>query len=191
MTDAKPLTRPVNYKHPCGAVIWVNLEADVAAAVAEQAGFFIAESAATTITTPSKTSEAPMPRKTTFRGEAKGRIDGDRAFVTLTDGNITNGHFYLKSILEFFPEDAIGGSDRSQAAKAKLTLAYSPGQKDVRTDITGPNQLSRETRSSHCFFRERTPIKDFFKRSGAAAGDSVVIERLATHQFSISLLKAE
>jgi ASCH domain len=188
--DAKPLTRPVNYKHPYGAVIWVNLDPDVAAAITEQAGVLAAISADTTISTPSKTSRTTAHGRTALRREAKGLIDGERAFITLTDGNITNGHFYLRSILEFFPEDAIGGSDRSQTAKATLTLDYHPGQKDVRTDITGPNRLTREKRSSHCFFRERTPTKDFFKRSGAAAGDSVVIERLASHHFSIFLLKA-
>ncbi len=189
MSDARPLARPVTYTHPSGAVIWVNLEPDVAAAVTTQAGYPTERSAAT-VATASISSQSAAPSKTAQRAEAKGRIDGEKAFVTLTNGNITNGHFYLKSILQFFPEDAIGGSDRSQAAKATLSLAYHPGQKDVQTDITGPNRLGREKRSFHCFFRERASIKDFFRRSGAIAGDSVVIERLASHRFSISLLRA-
>lgn len=33
LTDARPLSRPVRYKHRCGVVIWVNLEDDVSAQV--------------------------------------------------------------------------------------------------------------------------------------------------------------
>ena len=34
--NARPLSRPVRYKHPSGAVIWVNLEPDTAAAIQAQ-----------------------------------------------------------------------------------------------------------------------------------------------------------
>lgn len=36
ITDARPLARPVPYSHPSGAVIWVTLADDVAAAVKNQ-----------------------------------------------------------------------------------------------------------------------------------------------------------
>jgi hypothetical protein len=37
LTNAQPLPRPVPYKHPSGAVIWVNLEPETAASVKAQA----------------------------------------------------------------------------------------------------------------------------------------------------------
>ena len=37
LANARPFNRPVPYRHPLGAVIWVNLEADTAAKVGEQA----------------------------------------------------------------------------------------------------------------------------------------------------------
>lgn len=37
MANARPLSKPVPYKHPSGAVIWVNLEPDTAAKVEAQA----------------------------------------------------------------------------------------------------------------------------------------------------------
>lgn len=36
LSNARPLTKPVAYKHPSGAVIWVNIEPDTAAKVEAQ-----------------------------------------------------------------------------------------------------------------------------------------------------------
>lgn len=36
LENVQPLPRPLSYKHPYGAVIWVNLENDLAAAIAAQ-----------------------------------------------------------------------------------------------------------------------------------------------------------
>ena len=44
------------------------------------------------------------------RTPIRGWIDGNVAHLPLSDGNIANGHFYLRSILEFFPPEAVGGS---------------------------------------------------------------------------------
>lgn len=37
LSNARPLPKPVPYKHPSGAVIWVNIEPDTAAKVEAQA----------------------------------------------------------------------------------------------------------------------------------------------------------
>ncbi len=38
LEDAAPLAQPISYRHPFGAVIWVNLDPDVVRAVQEQSG---------------------------------------------------------------------------------------------------------------------------------------------------------
>ena len=125
-----------------------------------------------------------MRKKLVVRGE----IAGDVASVPLTDGNIKNGHFYLRTILDFFPTDSIGGSDKSQSASRPLTVQFAPGRV-VTTDITGPNRASLQKRSSHCFFRDRSAIRDFFALSDAAGGDTVRIDREAPTRYRVTLIK--
>lgn len=191
LSEVVKLGELVAYRHPYGAVIWVNLEEEVAMKVTAQIGPLgglntpsIDEGAQSTA--PGKFPSQPSAS----RPKAPSRIEGDKAYVILTDGNARNGHFYLKSILEFFPPEAIGGSDKTQMSKILLTVDYRPGPSATNTDITGPNQLSSEKRSSHCFFRERAPIREFFWRSGAAGGDTVVIQRKSPMHFAVSLVKA-
>lgn len=191
LSEAVELAEPVAYTHPYGAVIWVNLEEDVAMKVAAQIGSLrdlkIPSMDRGALST---TDDRSASRQSASRAQASSRIEGGKAYVTLTDGNVRNGHFYLKSILEFFPSEAVGGSDKTQIAKTLLTIDYRPGSNATTTDITGPNRLSSEKRSSHCFFRERAPIREFFWRSGAVGGDTVAIERVSPMHFVVSLVKA-
>ncbi|MDF2797548.1 MAG: hypothetical protein K0R85_292 [Devosia sp.] len=191
LSEAAELAEPVAYRHPHGAVIWVNLEEEVATKVTAQIGHFgdLSTSSLNRMARLKATSRVAS-QPSASRAKAASRIEGDKAYVTLTDGNVRNGHFYLKSILEFFPPEAIGGSDKSQMSKVILTVDYRPGSKATTTDITGPNRLSNEKRSSHCFFRERAPTREFFRRSGAVGGDTVVIERISPMHFAVSLMKA-
>ncbi|MFJ5486147.1 ASCH domain-containing protein [Hansschlegelia beijingensis] len=187
---ARSLPKPVAYRHKPGSQSRIILDDDVAREVRRQIenSHVVADAAGSP--QPSRASRAmPTPaREGGSRTRIVGRIDGDTAYVPLSDGNIRHGHFYLRSVLGFFPETAIGGSDASQQARFLLTVRYEPGA-TVRTDIAGPNRISLEKRSVHFFFRERGPIRDFFARSGAQGGDTVVIRRDAPGSYTVTLQK--
>lgn len=193
LKDVRVLPRPVPYKHKFGAQSRIVLEDDVAAAIHEQlVGIgYAAASASPNLAVPPQPKRAMEDRTTAQKKRPRivGRIEGDTAYMPLSDGNITHNHFYLRSILDFFPEDSIGGSDETQRAKLMLTVQYVPGT-TVRTDISGPNRASREKRSAHYFFRERAPIKTFFARTNAQAGDTVVIRRDSPASYTVTLDKA-
>ncbi|CAO4172090.1 hypothetical protein [Methylorubrum aminovorans] len=190
--NARPLDRPVAYAHRSGAVIWVNLDPMVAEAVAAQAGALHASvrevqahscsSASDDLRTPAASS---VPGK---RTPIRGWINGNVAHLPLSEANIANGHFYLRSILEFFPPEAVGGSDKTQTADRLLTVRYQPGG-TVDTDIAGPNRGNLQKRSSHLFFRDRASIRDFFARSGAQGGDTLIIRREPQNNYTVTLEK--
>ncbi|AOG04752.1 hypothetical protein BSY19_794 [Bosea sp. RAC05] len=195
LAGARPLTRPVAYRHKSGAQSRVILDEDVGRAVRDQQ-----PSETKSQTVPVTTVDAPlvplrprteMPRVplSRTRETPDSRIDGDWACVSLTQGNLNSGHFYLRSILEFFPAAAVGGSDKGQIASLLLDLAIE-GVGTVRTDITGPDRLGRPGKSNHRLFRDRTSIAKFFKATGAEAGDLVMIERRGPQSFHVTLKKA-
>jgi hypothetical protein len=88
----------------------------------------------------------------------------------VTGGNIRNGHIYLP--LDFFPEDAIGGSNKTSAAPRQITVVFQPGA-TVQTDIDRTKRI----------LRNRAPVPDFFARANIAEGDKVRITRTAPHTF--------
>ncbi|WP_207183157.1 hypothetical protein [Methylobacterium indicum] len=192
--NAQPLERPVPYAHRSGAVIWVNLDPAVAEAVAAQIGVPRAPQPKSEPQSQIHQAASKRPPPTVLqpasgrRLRIQGWIDGDVAYLPLSQGNIRNNHFYLRSILDFFPPDGIGGSDETQRAARPVTVRYQPGT-TVETDIAGENRANSEKRSSHYFFRNRSPIKDFFARSGAQEGDTLVIRRENSHSYTVTLEK--
>lgn len=179
LEGAKPLAEPVSYRHPSGAVIWVNLEPEVAAAVQSQVvgpdmAFHLRPVQQSPI------SVMSQPDLQTARHELSGRTassssapSADTRSVVITGGNIRNNHIYLP--LEFFPTDAIGGKNKDEAAPRQLSITFQPGQV-VHTDIDGTKRI----------LRVRAPVGDFMARSGIVEGDKVVIRRNIPYAYSIS-----
>jgi hypothetical protein len=159
LAKARALTRPVPYSHPSGAVIWVNLDDTVSSAVQQQ-------SQSSNGVSPPPASPphpaAPSPGKITASGSARE--------VAVTGGNIRNGHIYLP--LDFFPEDAIGGSNKASAAPREITVVFQPGT-TIQTDID---------RTKH-ILRNRGAVSDFFVRANIVEGDKVRITRSAPDTF--------
>ena len=54
-------------------------------------------------------------------------------YVTVTQGNLDNHHLYLAKILDFFPEDVLGGSNFGQCARRMVRVHW--GNEVVETDI--------------------------------------------------------
>lgn len=94
--------------------------------------------------------------------------------IELTQGNINNDHLYLSSVIEFFPEAAIGGSNIDSQADTLLEV-HSGIEEAVLTDIAGDKNI----------FRKRSWVKEFFRVHGLKAGDCVIIEHTDTNRYHI------
>ena len=57
----------------------------------------------------------------------------------LTEGNLKNSHFYMRSFLDAFPADAIGGSNARSRAPRDVVVDWG-GESPARTDIDGAKQ---------------------------------------------------
>ena len=173
LANARPLPQPVPYQHKPGAMSRFSLEDDIAAVVAAQSGTTGTPSsrpekpAANPSLTATKASPIPMTTPPALPHQIETRI------VVLTDGNLGNNHIYIP--LDFFPDDAIGGSTKADTSPNLLTVTFQPGR-TVQTDIPAGRR----------FLRERAAFGELFVHAGLAAGDSVLITRTAPYAYTIS-----
>ncbi|MFC3118893.1 hypothetical protein [Jhaorihella thermophila] len=189
LADARRLPRPVPYRHPPGAVTWVTFEPEVSEAIAAQLGDLPADLSAGPAASPKKPAAprpAPLsshePRRAASAAVAPalspsrdGTIIGR---TELTEGNIKNNHFHVRSFIDKFPADAIGGSNAAQKAPREVVVDWG-GETPVMTDIDGQKK----------FFRARGWIRSFFERTGARAGDVVCVEQTGPYAYRVSLEK--
>jgi hypothetical protein len=94
----------------------------------------------------------------------------------LTEGNIDNHHFYLRRFFDRFPEDAVGGSNRTACASRTVLVDWGHGV-PIETDLDGEKK----------FFRKRGWVRAFFDRTGARAGDCVLVEETAPYRYRVTL----
>ncbi|MCV6609133.1 MAG: hypothetical protein OIF55_00010 [Amphritea sp.] len=94
--------------------------------------------------------------------------------IELTQGNINNDHLYLSSVIEFFPENSVGGANIESQADTLLEV-HSGINEPVLTDIAGDKKI----------FRKRSWVKEFFKVHGLKAGDSVIIEHTESNRYHV------
>jgi len=93
--------------------------------------------------------------------------------IEVSGGNVRNYHVNLRGTFGLFPDDCLGGSNESVAAKP-ITLVV--GTESVDTDID-------ETKA---IFRERGAIRRFFEEANVEEGDLVMIERLSDRKYGLS-----
>jgi hypothetical protein len=98
--------------------------------------------------------------------------------ITLKAGNFPpkNQHIYLgRRNLDFFPEDAIGGTNRDHAGEPiRVHFEGLTGQPTM-TDIAGEKAI----------FRCRGPVKRFFDYWDLREGDQVEIEQSGRREFRV------
>jgi hypothetical protein len=164
LSDVIRLPRPVRYKHPSGAVTWVNLEDHVIQAIQQQLD---------TLLSPPEQSE-PLPEQQT-RSEELAQSMKYLGEAQITQGNIDHNHFYLRNFIDQFPSDLIGGSNKREIAPRSATVHWYGGD-PVTTDIDGSKK----------FFRSRGWIGDFFRRNEVAVGDRLIVEELAPYQYRVT-----
>lgn len=178
LANAHPLASPVPYQHPSGAVIWVNLDDAVVAAIAAQVGASASSSALARPRIQRKVEAAlsapaePKPFVSPERQRAIS-LSTDTRKVIVTGGNIRNNHIYLP--LDFFPDDAIGGSNKAAVAPRSISVTFRPGV-TVETDIDRSKRI----------LRTRGPVGDFLARAGVNDGDTVLITRHSLYAYTIS-----
>ena len=103
-----------------------------------------------------------------------GRLIGE---VTINAANLRNNHFYLRPLIDQFPADVIGGSNKMAEAPSMVLIDWG-GPEPVRTDIDGKDKK---------FFRARSWIGAFYKLNHAEPGDRVVIHETAPYRYRVSL----
>lgn len=179
LVNVRSLASPVPYKHSSGAVIWVNLDDAVTAAInAQICGSDPLEKPGYAAATPRPPLEEHKKCIVGAR-ESKAEPEGiqptpsgprNTRVVQLTGGNIRNSHIYLP--LDFFPDDAIGGANRHNAAPRSVTVTFRPGE-IVETDIDRAKRI----------LRTRSAVRDFLARADMREGDNVLIERTAPYSY--------
>ena len=99
------------------------------------------------------------------------------AWVELSQGNLNNGHFYLNRMGDFFPPDAVGGSNALSAGNP-VDVVFETGE-TVSCDIAGDKMI----------LRDRGATARFFDTTGAREGDLVLVEKQDGRRFSVRLLR--
>lgn len=180
LAEARPLASPVRYQHPPGAVIWVNLGEAVASAIARQLDSAADEHLSPPPVAAGELSMArgeecssPVPVPPSCRGHSPlPPSGGTTRRVVVTGGNIRNSHIYLP--LDFFPEDTMGGRNKTEAAARAISVTFRPGM-TIETDIDRTKRI----------LRTRGPVGDFLARAGVQDGDAVLITRTAAYAYTI------
>jgi hypothetical protein len=95
--------------------------------------------------------------------------------IGLTQGNLNNGHVYLRQHLDFFPADAIGAANARDGQGIPLTVHFAGLPEAARTDIAGDKAI----------FRSRGPWRKFFAHHALQPGDTVIIERLSAREYRV------
>ena len=192
LADVQVLAKPVSYVHKRGAVIWVDLSSEVSEKIAEAFN----EMPITDHTTPTSPSRTVSPnlirsvepaafptavarpvarpaRSIDLPEEHPGKVLGRSQ---LTGGNLRNNHFYVGEFIDKFPQDTLGGKNKSHAAMREISIDWG-GPSTVLSDI---DKIKR-------IFRQRRWVKEFFASSGAREGDTVVVTSTGSYSVHIHL----
>lgn len=96
--------------------------------------------------------------------------------IAVTSGNLRNNSLYVSKVIERFPAWAVGGRDKSKAAKP-MTLMFHQGP-TVQTDIVGDRKL----------FRTRAWGR-WFGQHKVKPGDRVVFTPIDDCTYAVGLAK--
>ncbi|WP_275787439.1 ASCH domain-containing protein [Pararhizobium gei] len=163
------LPKPVRYRHPSGAVTWVNLDDKVTSSIEDQLLALRAGPQELEDRPNSIEASSEIPRVTWKKiGE-----------TFLTQGNLDNSHIYLRDFFDRFPVDAVGGSNKALRSTRDIQVSWNGGP-IITTDLDGSKK----------FFRARSWIRDFFAHHAADPGDKIVVEEGHPYEYRICFEKA-
>ena len=164
------LETPISYRHKSGAVSWVTLDPEVGLAIQAQ---LKGDSQ------PVVSEDRPWPSSEPFVTPSTVPVARQIGLIPLSEGNIRNNHFYLRSALDRFPADVIGGSNKTQMAMRTVVIDWG-GAAPAQTDIDGQKK----------FFRSRGWIRSFFEANQAQPGDRVRLEQTGPYTYRVELKKS-
>lgn len=173
LADVQILSMPVPYRHPSGAVTWVDLALEVQARIAGR-------TAAPAVAAASPAAEQVRTARTARTALSSPPLADDLAGIRipLSGGNLRNGHFSLRPARHLLPADSIGGSSKAEAGRP-VQVTFTPGF-TVGTDIAGDKMI----------LRERGAVRDFYQRTGAEEGDAILLRRTGERGFTVTLARS-
>jgi hypothetical protein len=101
--------------------------------------------------------------------------------IEINEANLRNNTLYLRPHVLKFPNDVIGGSNGSKAAKRNVSIEWG-GPTPAESDIDGEDKM---------FFRARGWVGAFFKLNQARPGDVVIIQEVAPYRYRATLRRRE
>jgi DNA polymerase-3 subunit epsilon len=96
--------------------------------------------------------------------------------TVITQGNIDNCHIYLRDFFHKFPDQVIGGSNKSSAAPFEVLVEWG-GATEVSTDLDGTKK----------FFRKRRWIRNFFEMHQVVAGSVVSVDEIGHFRYRLTV----
>lgn len=178
LADVQVLDAPVGYRHPSGAVTWVDLAPEVQTQLKNVAARHVP-----------LVAEAPRPAGPRIEPARRAAAEpashtpapstvANGIRIPLSGGNLRNGHFSLRTARHILPEDSIGGGNRDEAGKP-IIVSFQPSS-SIETDIAGDKMI----------LRERGAIRAFFAATSAQEGDAVLLRRTGERAFSVRLARS-
>ncbi len=110
-----------------------------------------------------------------------GSVGHRKRLISITAANLRANHIYISGHLDFFPSDSIGQASSADGLGTLLRLDVEGLPDPVFTDIPRDSKTGKPRR----FFRKRAWVRDFFQRHQIKPGDTIAIERIASHHFRI------
>lgn len=107
-----------------------------------------------------------------------------RRLIEVTAGNLRNSHIYITGLHDFFPDDALGGSDKNDAGRP-VAIELDGLARTVRTDIPRDSKTGRPRRQ----FRARGWAREFFSYHGVMPGDLLSLERMGKRNYRLAISK--
>jgi hypothetical protein len=101
--------------------------------------------------------------------------------ISLTGGNIRNGHISVTGLRDLLPSDCFGAAKKKNGAGRPLVIHLQGLHSTIETDI-GRDAKSGRPRSH---FRARGPIREFFELHKAKAGDVLEVQRLGDREYRL------
>jgi DNA (cytosine-5)-methyltransferase 1 len=110
-----------------------------------------------------------------------------KRLICVNDADIREKHFCLAGHIDFFPADSFGPSSRKKGSGQLIHLDVDGLPEPVMTDIPTESKTGQPLQ----FFRQNDWVREFFKKHNIKHGDTIVIERISSHRYSISLFDAK
>jgi hypothetical protein len=194
LADIIPLERPVPYQHKSGAVTWVAFSSEETREL-NRLRHESGASSSSDIPTPTRSLQESVKLSEVERDIAKpvSNRSANGPMPTLPEGrfrvlgrsrlkgaNVRNNHINLSTFLNAFPQEVIGGRNKSDVAPRQIEIDWG-GPKPILTDIDGSKSI----------FRGRGWVRRFFEASQAQEGDFVLVTQTAPYKVSVRLERGD